>query len=241
MILWSVIYLRLKQDFDILDVFDGPVGIHRLTGSWVYNCEPSEIKKGLWINPETGVGEDRYHASKTVRHAGERNMKEDRLMMMLHKPIRTCKVVLKTFHDRQPNIRKVFHYEVGKHVKETRTLIFPNGRRRDFYGRIDDHTINEAISTLPQGIVGDQLKFSFIETFAECKDWARPIVEAHDGCLAEVKKERKEEYARLFEKNVVTPIDFTNCSLSRDFRLTIPMEAEWSDENWKNLKGFNYK
>lgn len=231
----------LAKDFDILDVFDGPVGIHRLTGSWVYGCDSSEIKKGLWIDPQSGVGEDRYHVSKTVRHAGERNMKEDRLMMMLHKPIRDCAKILKTFHTKQPNIRGVFHREVGNCVKETRILIFPNGRRRDFFGRIDDHTINEAISTLPQGIVGDQLKFSFIKTFAECGDWARPIVEAHDGCLAEVAIGRKEEYARIFEKNVVTPIDFTNCSLSRDFKLIIPMEADWSDENWKNLGRLEYK
>lgn len=231
----------LAADFDILSIFDTPTGIHRLTGSWVYNCDPSEIKKGLWINPATNVGEDRYHVSKTVRHAGERNMKEDRLVMMLHKPRRECFAILKRFHDKQPNIRQVFHREITKQVKESRTLIAPNGRRRDFYGRIDDHTVNEAISVLPQAIVGDQLKFSFIQTYAECADWARPIVEAHDGNLAEVKKGRKEEFARIFEKNVCTPIDFESCSLSRKFKLIIPMEAEWSNESWGKLERLEYK
>lgn len=224
----------LARDYEILKVFDTPTGIHRLTGSWVFNCEPSEIKKGLTVN-SMGVGEDRYHISKTVRHAGERNMHEERLMIMIHKPLAECTIILNKFHKAQPNIRDVFHKEISQIVHSTRRLVAPNGRHRQFFGRITDSTINEAISLLPQGIVGDLLKFSLIDTYREC-NYARPIVEAHDGHLAEVKKGRKEDYARLFKKNVEVPIDFEKCSLSRDFKLIIPMEAEWSAENWKELK-----
>lgn len=225
----------LARDFKILEVFDSPTGIHRLTGSWVFNCLPEEIKKGLTVNAQ-GVGEDRYHIAKTVRHAGERNMREDRLMIMIHKPINECIRILKTFHQNQPNIREVFHKEIQNIVKESHRLVAPNGRHRQFFGRIDDHTINEAISILPQAIVGDQLKFAFIPTYKECSNFARPVMEAHDGHLAEVKKGYKEKFALEFKKNVEVPIDFNKCSLSRDFKLVIPMEAEWSDTNWKELK-----
>ena len=116
----------LAKDYDILAVFDGPIGIHRLTGSWLFNCEPHEIKKGT----------RQYHEAKTARHAGERNMREDRLMMMIHQPITRCNEILRTFHSKQPNIRGVFHEEVRWHVKNERRLIAPNGRRRDFYGNM---------------------------------------------------------------------------------------------------------
>jgi hypothetical protein len=115
-----------------------------------------------------------------------------------------------------------------------RNLVAPNGRRRDFFGRIDEHTINEAISFLPQAIVTDYLKQSLVKTFSECF-YARPLVEAHDGFLAEVPIGREEEYARIFKKNVEVRIDFRKCSLSRDFDLVIPCEAVIG-ENWEQME-----
>jgi DNA polymerase I-like protein with 3'-5' exonuclease and polymerase domains len=219
----------LASDFDILNVFDGPIGIHKLTGSWVYDCLPNEIKKSILVN-----GEDRYYVSKTVRHAGERNMKEDRLMMMIHQPVADCAKILKKFHDNQPNIRGVFHRGIREHIMRERVLIAPNGRRRDFFGRIDEHTINEAISFLPQAIVTDYLKQSLVKTFSECS-YARPLVEAHDGFLAEVPIGKEEEYARTFKQNVEVDIDFRTCSLNRDFILRIPCESAIG-ENWQDME-----
>ena len=226
----------LAKDYDILAIFDGPVGIHKLTGSWVYDCEPSEIKKNtLWIGP-SGVGEDRYLVSKVVRHAGERNMKEDRLLMMLHKPIIECQKVLKVFHDKQPNIRGVFHRQIREQIQQNRNLVAPNGRRRDFFGRIDEHTINEGISFLPQAIVTDYLKQSLERTISESRAFVRPLSEAHDGFLSEVKLGHEEEYAKTFKTNVEVPIDFRKCSLSRDYELTIPCESAIGKDNWQEMK-----
>lgn len=220
----------LAKDFNMLEVFDGPIGIHKLTGSWIYDCDPLEIKKGILVG-----GVDRYHEAKTARHAGERNMKAERLMVMINRPLNECEKILKKFHDKQPNIRDIFHKEIYKQLQDNRVLIAPNGRRRDFFGRFDSHMVNEGISQLPQAIVSDQLKFSLSDTMDECP-WAIPLVEAHDGFLAEVPIGREEEYARVFKKNVETEIDFETCSLSRKFKLRIPMEAESSTESWQSLK-----
>lgn len=224
----------LAEDYDILDVFDGPIGIHKLTGSWVYSCNPSEIKKGILVD-----GVDRYHEAKIVRHAGERNMGEDRLMMMIHQPINHCRSVLKTFHEKQPNIKEVFHREIREQIQQTRNLHAPNGRKRDFFDRFDNHMVNEGISFLPQAIVTDYLKDGIDRAFNDqgCKEWVRPLAEAHDGFLAEVLISRKEEYASTFQKCLDYAIDFRTCSLSRDFSLKIPSEVEWSSTNWKEMKG----
>lgn len=220
----------LARDFQILSVFDSPTGIHRLTGSWIYNCSPNEIVKNRLVD-----GVDRYHESKTVRHAGERNMRANRLLMMIHKPIKECEKILSTFHERQPNIRQVFHRDIREAVQK-RSLISPTGRRRDFYGRIDEHAINEGISFLPQAIVTDYLKEGIRKTLPTVRDFVRPLSEAHDGFLVEVQRGREAEYARLFKQNVEQLIDFEQCTLSREYKLTIPCESEWSDTNWQNLK-----
>lgn len=233
----------LASDYDILAVFDGPIGIHRLTGSWVYGCEPNEIVKNkLTLNSE-GVGEDRYHIAKTVRHAGERNMREERLMLMIHKPLQECRDILeKRFHPNQPNIRRVFHAEIKYWINRNpfeggRLLTAPNGRRRQFFGRIDHKAINEAISFLPQAIVTDYLKDSLRRTIPETQDFARPLSEAHDGFLSEVLCGREIEYASAFKRNVEKPIDFKMCTLSRDFKLIIPCEAEMSTTSWQEMRG----
>lgn len=226
----------LARDFDILKIFDSTTGIHRLTGSWVYDCSPSDIKKNILTQSAQGVWEDRYHVAKTVRHAGERNMTASRLLMMILQERNVCEKILTKFHKNQPNIRNVFHREIREQIQRDRCLVAPNGRRRDFYGRIDESTINEGISFLPQAIVTDYMKWHLPQTFGEFRDVARPLSEAHDGFLAEVRSEKKEEYAAAFKKNVEVGIDFRTCSLSRDFELVIPAEAEWSDTNWEEMR-----
>lgn len=215
----------LASDFDFLPIFDGPIGIHRLTGSWLFNKLPEEIIKGS----------REYHESKTARHAGERNMTEDRLMMMIHKSLKECTQILRTFHGRQPKIREVFHQEVKLCLQSGKCLVAPNGRRRDFFGRYDKDQINEGISFLPQAIVTDYLKNGLFRTFTNVIN-AEPIAEAHDGFLAEVPLELKETYAREFKKNTEVEIDFISCSLSRDYKLVIPMECEWSETNWMEME-----
>lgn len=216
----------LAADYDFLPIFDGPIGIHRLTGSWLYGKDPLEIKKGT----------REYHESKTARHAGERNMREDRLMMMIHKSIKECSRILKIFHSKQPNIRGVFHEEIRLKIQREKLLVAPNGRRRDFFGRYDKDQINEGISFLPQAIVTDYLKNGLRKTFDTYKEIAKPLSEAHDGFLAEVKIGHKEEYYREFKKNTEVGIDFRTCSLMREYILVIPLEGEWSGTNWMEME-----
>jgi hypothetical protein len=228
----------LSGVFD-MSVFDNP-GIHKLTGSWVYNCKPSEIKKNILVD-----GVDRYHMAKTVRHAGERNMGPERMVMMTQRPWRECNDILRTFHQFQPEIKEVFHRDVIKAIDApTHCLVAPNGRRRDFFDRVDKHTYNEGISQLPQAIVSDQTKFHGIgQTFStsDIYNWALLLAEAHDGILAEVRKERAMDFGRLYKKNIESvPIDFRICTLVRDYQLVIPCEVAigetWFEGDMKEVK-----
>jgi uracil-DNA glycosylase len=228
----------LSGIFDMA-VFDNP-GIHKLTGSWIYNCKPEEIKKHVLVD-----GIDRYHMSKTVRHAGERNMKTDRLVLMTQRPFKECDEILKTFHKFQPEIRDVYHREIRAALDApSHCLVAPNGRRRDFFDRIDTHTYNEGISQLPQAVVSDQTKFSGIgKTFCDKSiyRWVQLLAEAHDGILAEVKCGREREFGKLYKQNIESdPIDFRTCTLRRDYQLVIPCEVavgeSWYEGDLKEIE-----
>lgn len=216
----------LAGNFDILKVFDGPIGIHRLTGSWVFQCDPLDIKKNT----------EEYLESKTFRHAAERNMGAKRAVMMTQKPIKYCQRALDQIHEMQPELRGTFHREITEAIDRDRTLVAPNGRTRQFLDRVDDHLYNEAISQLPQCIVSDQTKTSLIPTFQDCGDFAYLINEAHDGTLAEVPIGREMEYAKVYKKNIEVSIDFRRCTLSRDINLVIPCEVSISKDSWYNLE-----
>ncbi len=225
----------LAKDFDILQVFDSATGIHRLTGSWVFGCRPDEIKKNILVE-----GVDRYHLAKTARHAFERNMTPMRLMMMIAKEIGFCAQVLRKCDEYQPNIKRTFHREIREQIQKERCLVAPNGRRRDFYGRLSgsslEENVNQGISQLPQSIVTDYLKRALPGVRAAMGDKMRPLSEAHDGFLSEVRSGCEEEYAKTFKKEVEVGIDFRSCSLSRDFELVIPVEAESSTTSWAEMK-----
>lgn len=219
----------LSGIFD-MGVFDDP-GIHKLTGSWVFNCQPSDIIKGSL----------EYHLAKTVRHAGERNMQTNRFFLMaqdegtgVNLELDEAKRILSQFHANQPEIKEVYHKDIEAAIRSSNCLIAPNGRRRDFFDRIEHESINSGISWLPQVIVSDQSKFSFIPTTEEA-DWARLLIEAHDGALAEVPIGREMEFNEIYKKNIETPIDFRHGSIKRDYRLVIPCEAEYGD-SWGNMR-----
>jgi DNA polymerase I-like protein with 3'-5' exonuclease and polymerase domains/uracil-DNA glycosylase len=215
----------LAKDFDFLSKFDIKPGVHVLTGEWVF---------GYTIDKKSEP--DKYHIAKTVRHAGERNMGPDRLAMMIQKDLPFCKNLLDKFHAAQPSIRKVFHKDVIDFITANRYLISPHGRRRDFFGKPGYEMFNEAISQIPQATVSDQIKFS-LPLLEDAVPYAMFNYEGHDALMSEIKLDQVQDYCAHFRRIVERNIDFRNCSLSRDFDLSIPCELSYSGEAWQNMKG----
>jgi uracil-DNA glycosylase len=218
-----------------LSYFDNP-GIHKLTGSWCFDCTPQEIKKNTLV-PFGNQHIDRYHVAKQVRHAGERNITASGLITKLlwGFTLAQGEQLLLKFHQKQPEIRQVFHRDVIAAVNTKHALVAPNGRRRDFFDRPDHKTYNEAISFLPQAVVTDQTRFEGILPTAQTCDWAFLLEEAHDGSMWEVPKGRELEFGAIYKKNIEKPIDFRYCTLHRDVQLVIPCEVSVG-ETWKDLK-----
>lgn len=219
----------LSGDFN-LEVFDKP-GIHKLTGSWIFDCDPLDIKKGT----------HQYDIAKTVRHAAEKNITAKGLYIKLQDEavdlnigMKETELILEKVHEKEPGIRNVFHRQVRAAIDTEYCLVCPNGRRRDFFDRISHHVYNEGIAFLGQAIVSDQNKFSFIRTFDEAP-WASLLSEAHDAGFSEVPRGKEMVFYETYKRNIETPIDFSFGSLKRNFSLVIPCEASVG-ENWEEME-----
>jgi len=229
----------LADDYDALATMDQKPKIHAKTAGLVFGIDPKLItsdKDGL-RHPK--IGTLYYDLGKRIRHAGHYDMEEFRLAQMTHLYISICKEILDKFHNGNPKIRGVFHNEIIDVINNTRRLVTPFGRRRDFFAKLDKKLYKEAYAYLPQSIVGDQTKFTMrriIEALPGYMSKYKFVVENHDSLTSYVHRDLKDQYIETFQEKYERTIDFNQCSLSRDFHLKIPVEIAISDSNWGDLK-----
>jgi uracil-DNA glycosylase family 4 len=215
----------LGRDEATLSMF-GRVDIHKLTASWIFGVPPDQINKELRF-----IG-------KTTRHAGNYGMRKRRLMFLVNTDAKRYGIdieisewrageILDKFHEFNPSIRQVFHYEVEQALlNNMMTLVNPFGRRRQFLGRWNDELLREAFAQIPQSTVADQTKkagLEIVDKIPDAKNWL--CLEAHDALLALVPKARREEYLKVAIPAFERPIDFVWCTLGRG-PLTIPCEVK---------------
>jgi DNA polymerase I-like protein with 3'-5' exonuclease and polymerase domains len=146
--------------------------------------------------------------------------------------------MLENFHRASPNIRGVFHRDIQQAINETRTLINPFGRIRQFFERLGKDTYGEGYATIPQGTVADQVKTAIIKTYQEMPDFSQMLAgEAHDALLCRFPKGEWRDRAKVLQGFLECPIDFSvNCSLRRDVKLVIPADVEYSETNYRDLE-----
>jgi|GEM_PF-4902062 len=228
----------LAEDYEMLEMFDQKPNIHKKTAGLVFSIDPNLITKEEPYVPKVGVSY--YHIGKIARHAGNNNMKPGRLSSMSHLPLHETTRILDIFHNKMHiKIRAVFHKEIRDCINKDRLLVNPNGRRRTFFGRLDESLYNEAIGNIQQGTISDLTKFTQHRVVSDLDGYMSKywfLNEAHDSILAEVKKGEEHNYAKTFKKHYERPINFLNCSLSRDFDLIIPCEVLFSETNWMDVK-----
>jgi DNA polymerase I-like protein with 3'-5' exonuclease and polymerase domains len=227
----------LAEDWEGLADFDRKPKVHAKTVQLCFGIDANIVKSEFPLIPKIGV--PYYLIGKKVKHAGNYDMEAFRLAQMTHLPLSECKTILEKFHAGNPRIRGVYHNEINQALQRTGLITNPNGRRRQFYGRLDKSSYKQAKAQIPQGVVSDLTKFTMWRIKEEFEGYMtryRFLTEQHDGILAEVHKDYAVQYATIFKKHYERTINFVNCTLSRDFDLTIPAEMSISEDNWHNLK-----
>lgn len=138
--------------------------------------------------------------------------------------------ILDKFHQFSPNVRTVYHAEIQEILDRTKILYNPFGRRRTFLGRDDDNLYREGYSTIPQSTVPDALRLAAIRAKVTCKE-IMYVHEWHDSLMIMAPEKSHLEQAKLVYSEMIKPINFESCSLSRG-ELSIPVEVQIFEYDW---------
>src|SRR6266850_2264713 len=229
----------LSEDWEGLVAMDQKPKIHAKTAALLWDMDANLItSEGPYI-PKIGM--TYYDSGKRIRHAGHYDMTSFRLAQMTHLSLDECGRLLNKFHENNPLIRMIYHSGMINQLRNKRVLRMPNGRKRVFFNQLSDKVFKEAFSCIPQGTVSDHTKFTMRRVKEALPADAyfskyRFLIENHDSITAEVHKDIKNHYIETFAKAYERSINFSNCSLSRDFELIIPVEIMESNTNWYEMK-----
>jgi DNA polymerase I-like protein with 3'-5' exonuclease and polymerase domains len=129
-----------------------------------------------------------------------------------------------------PGIR-TWHTEVIKELQLTGNLVTPFGRRRQFWGRLDDeHYARKAIAYLPQSTIGDLLNKGLYRVWSELfTEGVEILGQVHDAVLGQCPNDKVDYLIPKVIDCLENPIDVKGRSM------IIPSDAEVGD-SWKNLK-----
>jgi uracil-DNA glycosylase family 4 len=233
------IVASFANDFKLLKLFADKADVHKITAASIFNVNVSQVTKEMRF-----IG-------KIVRHAGNYDMGKHRLMELVNTEAKRQHIdinlsewkagkLLDAFHSFSPNIRGVFHQEIQNQLQNNnRILVNPFGRYRQFFDRWGRELWKEAYAHLPQSTVPDSLRRAGIRAngrFVGDGIDARFVVEAHDALVALVRTEHIDRYVTLIHEEIEKPIDFKNCTISRD-PIIIPAETKIGMD-YKNLKKY---
>ena len=181
------------------------------------------------------VTADYRQIGKETRHAGNLDIGKHELMenFASHGFFISewkCGKFLDSFHAANPKIRNVFHTDVQQALSNNNcTLTSPHGRSRTFFNKWGRDMWKEAYAHLNQSTVSDQTKFAMLDctkVLKGYKKWWFFCLESHDSVLALVKDEIIDEYIVNIKLLFERPIDFSSCTLKRDFKLVIPTDVQ---------------
>jgi DNA polymerase I-like protein with 3'-5' exonuclease and polymerase domains len=246
----------LAKDWVALEAID-KIDIHKRTAALVLGLTSDLDFVSLHIDADDKIGKEspeRFCGKKT-RHAGNYDMKKRRFMTEFNTDAQKFEInmsisewkagsMLDAFHLASPNIKNVFHADIQTAICETRTIIDPYGGIRIFNGVLNESLFQEAYANIPQRTVSHLVQGGALKIHEELGDsvghWrTHPInfiSENHDSLLLQVPEKEYESVAKIMQKHMTTPIDFSKyCTLKRDYILTIPCDVEVSDRTYGDL------
>jgi uracil-DNA glycosylase len=134
-----------------------------------------------------------YYVGKKVRHAGNYDMREDKMAAVMASegfPVKKdfCAAILAKFHEVEPSIRQIFHKYVERELCTKRLLRTPLGRERIFYGirpyGDNSKIFREGYAYIPQSTIGDNNGLAVL--FCQTANPGSVLADGHDSMLTEV-------------------------------------------------------
>lgn len=238
----------LAEDYNSLSRYD-KIDIHCEVASMIFNSFTYDDIFRMAKIDKSDEGLFMRNIGKHSKHAKNNGMEEYLFaikylhMASFKDSLHKAHVILTRLDKAYPGIENVFHREVEKALRETRSLTSPKihgvpcGRKRMFYKKIDKHYLNVAYSYLPQSTISDHTKAAMLRIASlidNTKAWL--IVENHDSITALVHYRYIRKYIAIATAELMRGIDFRNCTLSRDYELIIPCEFSIGRKSWGKMK-----
>lgn len=244
----------LCNDINGLDEFK-TLDKHWQVASWIFSDVKEEwAYKSCKDKEKPPKSDGRRFIGKKGRHGSNYDMGESECATQVNKEAQKfglsirisqwkAKQILDIVHERKPEIRGTYHAGIQEAINRDRTLIGPSlfqiagGRRRQFLDRMGRDLYKEAYAFIPQCTITDHNKAAGIRLrkLVPDKRILRFIIEAHDSLTMLVLKEAVEDIAPLIKQEYERPINFKQCTLSRDYDLIIPCEMEIGHENLQQM------
>lgn len=211
---WSARIFELMNNFSKSD-FD----IHRWNAANIYGVNENEVTKNQRQLAKIGV------------HGGNYGLKAGTASKYFGVPFKVAERVLDSYIASLPQLPQWWD-SIQDEVRKTRTLVSPLGRRRTFFGRIDDALWRSAYSFIPQAVVVDDINRALwvLDPVLE-RSSAWPVMQVHDE-ICVVAPESASDWVVEKMKNVMEyPIKFHK----DDPELTIPIDISVGP-NWYDQK-----
>ncbi len=190
---------------------------------------------------EKEVTFERRYLSKKIVHAGNYKMGWWKLLITLAAdavkqgaiiPMTAAeaKKALNRYHGYFPELI-MWHLSTADELRESRYLTDLLGKVHYFFGALNDDTVREAISFVPQSTVGSLLDLGLSRLDAELEEHEekemRCVAQAHDAVLFQAPEDRIDEAIGLLERNLIIPLKTHD-----GVEFTIPLGCTVGD-NWE--------
>lgn len=115
-----------------------------------------------------------------------------------------CKLLMEKHRETFPEIFEIFQQEVRDQLNTDRTLVTPFGRKRRFFGPLDDFTYRKAYAHVPQSTVPylTNLQWRWLDAYASNHPemGIEVLSMIHDALLWQMREEYVEECRRAFDE-----------------------------------------
>lgn len=139
-----------------------------------------------------------------------------------------AKVLQNKYFEAFPRIR-IWQQAIQQHLKRSRVLENPFGRKRIFFGRWGDDLFREAYAYIPQSTVADVLHRATRNIYARLPQGANIVLQVHDALVVQCPTELVEPVTAIIKEELEAPFVIQTPSGPRT--MSIPSEVKVGD-NW---------
>lgn len=180
----------------------------------------------LYDKPEAAVTKIERTKAKACNHSGNYGISYKRFSYISGIPLTEAKILLEK-HQSDPYLEN-WWAATRETLRTRRILETPFGRKRIFYGRLDEETFRQSYGFVPQSTVGDIVNRALYlcdEQLDPDRGWV--IATIHDELILQVKENYVTEALKILVKNM----QWTHIVHPELPKLTIPTDASIG-QNW---------